>query len=161
MMFSCSEQTGNHWDGVIDYDCAMFNASSNARFCTDFYCIPPRLMALILTNDNIERCAGTETGFVPVLSGFMGSRHWFDAGKAKLVKYAQLQQIRKEIVTDILICKENVSKSVVEGVLNVPCRLVEDRRKKKKIEDPWTNSKIRSLLRRAERAKKAKRNYKP
>ncbi|XLU43373.1 hypothetical protein S245_038187, partial [Arachis hypogaea] len=73
---------------VVDYCFAMFNASSNARFCTDFYCIPPRLMALILTDDNIEGCAGTNTGFVPVLSSFMGrGQQWFDAGKAKQVKY--------------------------------------------------------------------------
>ncbi|XLU43143.1 hypothetical protein S245_037957, partial [Arachis hypogaea] len=75
-------------DTVVDYCCAMFNASSNARFCTDFYCIPPRLMAIILTNDNIERCAGMNTGFVPVLSRFMGrGQHWFDVGKAKKVDY--------------------------------------------------------------------------
>ncbi|XLT61983.1 hypothetical protein HN873_018507 [Arachis hypogaea] len=73
----------------------------------------------------------------------------------------QVQQIRKEIVTDILICKDNISRSVVEGVLNVPCRHVEDREKKKNIEDPWTNPRRRSLARKAERAKKAKRNYKP
>ncbi|XLS86564.1 hypothetical protein HN51_036730, partial [Arachis hypogaea] len=66
----------------------MFNASSNARFCTDFYCILPRLMAIMLTDDNIERCAGTNTIFVPVLSNFMGrGQHWFDAGKAKKVNY--------------------------------------------------------------------------
>ncbi|XLT55673.1 hypothetical protein HN873_048277 [Arachis hypogaea] len=59
-------------DTVVNYCCAMFNALSNARFCTEFYCILPRLMALILTNDNIERCAGTNTGFVPVLISFMG-----------------------------------------------------------------------------------------
>ncbi|XLU28461.1 hypothetical protein S245_064527, partial [Arachis hypogaea] len=73
---------------VVDYYCAMFNASSNARFCTYFYCIPPRLMALILIDDNIERCAGMNTGFVPVLSNFMGrEQHWFGAEKVKQVKY--------------------------------------------------------------------------
>ncbi|XP_052118974.1 uncharacterized protein LOC127748459 [Arachis duranensis] len=69
---------------VVDYCCAMFNTSSNARFCTHFYCIPPRLMAIILTDDNIEQFAGTNTGFVPVLSKFMGrGQHWFDAEKEK------------------------------------------------------------------------------
>ncbi|XLU93837.1 hypothetical protein S245_008189, partial [Arachis hypogaea] len=75
-------------DTVVDYCCAMFNTSSNTRFCTHFYCIPPRLMAIILTDDNIERFAGTNTGFVPVLSKFMGrGQHWFDAEKAKKVDY--------------------------------------------------------------------------
>ncbi|XLT51089.1 hypothetical protein HN873_043693 [Arachis hypogaea] len=75
-------------DTVVDYCCAMFNASSNARFYTDFYCIPLRLMALILTDNNIERCVGRNTGFVPVLSSFIGrGQHWFDARKAKQVKY--------------------------------------------------------------------------
>ncbi|XLU23011.1 hypothetical protein S245_059077, partial [Arachis hypogaea] len=76
-------------DTVVDYCCAMAqNASSNARFCTDFYCILSRLMALILTDDNIERCAGTNTGFVLVLSSFIGhGQHRFDTGKAKQVKY--------------------------------------------------------------------------
>ncbi|XLT86874.1 hypothetical protein HN873_008627, partial [Arachis hypogaea] len=256
---------------VVEYCCAMFNASSNARFCTDFYCIPPRLMAIILTDDNIERCAGMNTSFVPVLSSFMGrGQHWFNVGKAKKVDYvmcrddhwwlyvlhrktdnlwvldsmysgphskrrekidkyvgfllqelattidpnivftaegyeccyeirlqkqpngwdygiyvikwmemwdpkslaedelnmpiwnkAQLQQIQKEIVTDILICKDNISRSEIDGVLNVPCRHVKDRGKKKNLEDHWTNPRTRSLVRRAERAKKAKQNYKP
>ncbi|XLT65842.1 hypothetical protein HN873_022281 [Arachis hypogaea] len=261
-------------DDVVDYYCAMFNTSSNARFCTHFYCIPPRLMAIILTDDNIERFAGTNTGFVPVLSKFMGrGQHWFDAEKAKKVDYwfvpvcrddhwwlyvlhrktdnlwvldsmhngphserrekidkyvgfllqelaatvdpnvvftaegyeccyetrlqkqpngwdcgiyvikwmemwdpksladdelnmpiwttTHLQQIWKEIVTDILICKDNICRSEVDGVLNVPCRHMEDRGKKKTLEDPWTNPRTRSLVRRAELAKKAKRNYKP
>ncbi|XLT35568.1 hypothetical protein HN873_066860 [Arachis hypogaea] len=78
----------NGSDDVVDYYCAMFNASSNARFCTDFYCIPPKLMAIILTDDNIERCAGMNTSFVHVLSSFMGrGQHWFDVGKAKKVDY--------------------------------------------------------------------------
>ncbi|XLT23749.1 hypothetical protein HN873_055041 [Arachis hypogaea] len=46
------------------------------------------LQALILTDDNIKRCVGTNIGFVPILSSFMGrGQHWFDAGKAKQVKY--------------------------------------------------------------------------
>ncbi|XLT43971.1 hypothetical protein HN873_036575 [Arachis hypogaea] len=251
-------------DTVVDYCCAMFNTSSNARFYTDFYCIPPRLMAIILTDDNIERCAGMNTGFVPVLSRFIGrGQHWFDVRKAKKVDYwfvpvcrddhwwlyvlhrktdnlwvldsmhsgphsecrdkidkyvlastvdpnivftaegyeccyetrlqkqpngwdcgiyvikwmemwdpkslaedelnmpiwntiSELQQIRKEIVTDILLCKDNISRSEINGVLNVPCRHLEDRGKKKNLEDPWTNPRTRSLVRRAERDKKVK-----
>ncbi|MED6139859.1 hypothetical protein PIB30_087892 [Stylosanthes scabra] len=43
---------------VVDYCCAMFNASRTERFETTFYCFKSLIMTMMLTDENIEACKG-------------------------------------------------------------------------------------------------------